>query len=241
MNANDLFYNSENFTESEKMLAKSIVCFLTDFELSWCPLSEANKCELKPMYEAVQQVIKELEKKSERKAELIRLRYFTESGIMSYADLSKATGLSDGYLRYDVFKKGSELIRKYYKPILKCIFKVRYIEIIIFEQSNEMEEMKKQIEDLKCDLESAHKKIDNLLQYIKSNDVGDFSTYAGWDDVSINDLNLNTRSFNALHRAEVRTVADLVEVFKTSREIRNLGEQSRDYLKGKLKELGIIL
>lgn len=244
MNTNDLFYNSENFTESEEMLAQSIVCFLTDFELSWCPLSEANKCDLESLNNAIQEVIKELEKKAKRNAELIRLRYFTESGIMSYAELSKEVGLSKEYMRYELFKKDGNLHRwlsKNYKPILKCIFKLRYLERVVSEQSYIISEMAKKIESLECNLKETNRKCNDLLEYIKNNHVGDLATYAGWDEVYLSDLNLNTRSFNALHRAKVYTVADLVEVLKTSREIRNLGEKSREHLKEILKELGIVI
>lgn len=244
MNVNDLFYNSENFTERDKMLAKNILRFLTDFELSWCPLSEANKCDLESLNNAIQEVIKELEKKAKRNAELIRLRYFTENGIMSYTDLSKEVGLSAEYVRYELFKKDGNLhrlISKHYKPILKCIFRLTYLEKVVLEQSDRISKMAKKIGSLEYNLEKINEKCDNLLEYIKINDIGDFSTYAGWDEVYLSDLNLNTRSFNALLRANVRTVADLVEVLKTSREIRNLGEKSREHLKEILKELGIVI
>ncbi len=61
-------------------------------------------------------------------------------------------------------------------------------------------------------------------------------------DMTIDELDLSVRSFNCLKRAEINTVADLVQRTEDDMmKVRNLGRKSLDEVINKLKELGLSL
>lgn len=61
-------------------------------------------------------------------------------------------------------------------------------------------------------------------------------------EMTIEDLDLSVRSFNCLKRAEINTVADLVQKSEDDMmKVRNLGRKSLDEVRNKLKELGLSL
>ncbi len=61
-------------------------------------------------------------------------------------------------------------------------------------------------------------------------------------DMTIEDLDLSVRSFNCLKRANINTVADLVDKTEDDMmKVRNLGRKSLEEVKKKLEELGLSL
>ena len=59
---------------------------------------------------------------------------------------------------------------------------------------------------------------------------------------SIEDLDLSVRSYNCLKRAEINTVADLMQKSEDDMiKVRNLGRKSLEEVKKKLQELGLTL
>jgi len=61
-------------------------------------------------------------------------------------------------------------------------------------------------------------------------------------EMTIEDLDLSVRSFNCLKRANINTVADLVEKSEEDMmKVRNLGRKSMEEVKKKLEELGLSL
>lgn len=61
-------------------------------------------------------------------------------------------------------------------------------------------------------------------------------------DMTIEDLDLSVRSFNCLKRANINTVADLVDKTEDDMmKVRNLGRKSLEEVKKKLEELGLAL
>ncbi len=61
-------------------------------------------------------------------------------------------------------------------------------------------------------------------------------------DMTIEDLDLSVRSYNCLKRADILTVADLVQKSEEDMmKVRNLGRKSLDEVENKLRELGLSL
>lgn len=61
-------------------------------------------------------------------------------------------------------------------------------------------------------------------------------------DMTIEDLDLSVRSYNCLKRAEINTVADLMQKSEEDMiKVRNLGRKSLEEVKKKLQELGLTL
>ena len=60
--------------------------------------------------------------------------------------------------------------------------------------------------------------------------------------MTIEDLDLSVRSYNCLKRAEINTVADLMQKSEDDMiKVRNLGRKSLEEVKKKLQELGLTL
>lgn len=61
-------------------------------------------------------------------------------------------------------------------------------------------------------------------------------------EMTIEDLDLSVRSYNCLKRAEINTVADLMQKSEDDMiKVRNLGRKSLEEVKKKLQELGLTL
>ena len=61
-------------------------------------------------------------------------------------------------------------------------------------------------------------------------------------EMTIEDLDLSVRSYNCLKRAEINTVADLMQKSEEDMiKVRNLGRKSLEEVKKKLQELGLTL
>ena len=61
-------------------------------------------------------------------------------------------------------------------------------------------------------------------------------------EFSIEELDLSVRSYNCLKRAEINTVADLMQKSEDDMiKVRNLGRKSLEEVKKKLQELGLTL
>ena len=61
-------------------------------------------------------------------------------------------------------------------------------------------------------------------------------------EMTIEDLDLSVRSYNCLKRAEINTVADLMQKSEDDMiKVRNLGRKSLEEVKKNLQELGLTL
>ena len=61
-------------------------------------------------------------------------------------------------------------------------------------------------------------------------------------EMNIDELELSVRSYNCLKRAEINTVADLMQKSEDDMiKVRNLGRKSLEEVKKKLQELGLTL